>query len=567
MFDNPILLAVPLVSLVTGYLGGKRVLGVLTGVLGFALAYVTTYMTLPTLALDFYDLPTLFLLASLPGILASVLRLFLNENHMGEDIRPNPLPSVAVFVLSVLFLGGQGYSTLGFRNPDAYRNIIEVTERPLDHTVELIDQTHARVIDQDLAKRRALELLGTEVGLGSSYDVGTPTVQQVNGRQVWVAPLEPAGFWVWWSGKPSPGYVVVSTTNYTDASIHLDRPIKLGNGMWLGDNIERYAYRLAPTRGQTEPSFEIDETGHPYWVISLYTHTIGAAGPKVDGVMVVDAATGGARTYAMNEIPAWVDRVQPEWVSELQVKEWGDYVHGWFNFGKIDIVHPTSGMSLVTLKDGRSAWFTGVVNARSQSQNASATNGFMLVDAREGKATFYKAQGVSEEAAQAALEGTVQEKRYRATTPIAYLVHGSLTYVATLKDASGNPRLVGMVSAIDRSVAATGETLDDVTRLYASRLRRASARVTNLGPDAAPQAVGGTLVRSGAFVLDGHGYQYIRLSVDGEDKDFTVDMGVAPLRVVVLARPGDRVDLKVAESTDGVTEVREAKVTPVEAKP
>ena len=338
MFDNPILLAVPLVSLVTGYFGGKRVLGVLTGVLGFALAYVTTYMTLPTLALDFYDLPTLFLFASLPGILASVLRLFLNENHMGEDIRPNPFPAFAVLGLSVLFLAGQFYSTLGFRNPDAYRKIIEVTERPLDHTVELIDQTHARVIDQDLAKRRALELLGTEVGLGSSYDVGTPTVQQVNGRQVWVAPLEPAGFWVWQSGKPSPGYVVVSTTNYTDASIHLDRPIKYGNGMWFGDNIERLAYRLAPTRGQTDPSFEIDETGHPYWVVSLYTHTIGAGGPKVDGVMVVDAATGGARTYGMNEIPAWVDRVQPEWVSELQVQEWGDYVHGWWNFGKIDIV-------------------------------------------------------------------------------------------------------------------------------------------------------------------------------------------------------------------------------------
>ncbi len=214
----------------------------------------------------------------------------------------------------------------------------------------------------------------------------------------------------------------------------------------------------------------------------------------------------------------------------------------------------------MTLANGRSAWFTGIVNARSQSSNSDAINGFALVDARTGKANVYYEQGISAAAAGRVIEGAVQDTRYTAATPVAYNVHGALTYVTTLKDAAGNPRLVGMVSALDRSVVATGSNLEDVTRLYGTRLRGSSQRTTKLEAETQVQAVSGVLLRSGGYTSNGQAFHLVRLDVGGEQRDYTVDLSAPGLRNIVLARSGDRVNLSVYVSKDGTQEVREVAV-------
>ena len=41
------------------------------------------------------------------------------------------------------------------------------------------------------------------------------------------------------------------------------------------------------------PAFEIDETGHPYWVCPRITKTIGLfGGTDITGAVLVDAVTG-----------------------------------------------------------------------------------------------------------------------------------------------------------------------------------------------------------------------------------------------------------------------------------
>jgi hypothetical protein len=534
--------------------------------LGYAIAIVfatviglTTYNVMPALSYGFYELPVILLFI---GAVGGVCRLVSQQASDDETRVGGSLPWKVASLGAVAWILALFVASLGMLRSDTYRGIIEVTEKPLDASVEIIDQTHARLVDQSLAHRRALELLGVEKGLGSSYSVGPPTVQLVAGKQVWVAPLEPARLWVWLTNEATPGYVVVSATNYSDARIVLDHPMRFTKNAWFGNNVERRAWNYAPTVGQAEPSFEIDDAGKPFWIVPTYANTAGGAGAKVTGTVIVDATTGAMETFGVDKQPAWVDRIQPEWISAEQLELWGDYVHGYWNFGLNDVVHPTSGLSLVNLRDGRSAWFTGIVNARSQSQNSAATNGFALVDTRTGKATFYQQQGVSEEAAQMAMQGAVQEKRYHATHPIAYLVHGALTYVGTLKDDAGNPRLIAMVSALDRSIVATGESLEDVTRVYATRLRTASVRVTSLGAEAKPEDVSGLLVRSGAYVLDGRSYQIVRLDVEGQTRDFSVDLGVAAYREIVLAIPGDRVELKVLAGAEGLDEIRGLNVVP-----
>lgn len=531
-------------------------------ILGFAAAAffgIVVWTEMPPLAPSFYTLPATILLIGVVALASKLAHGLLSEDfdHVtdGKGRFAIGLSFAALTWILALWIG-----SLGVLRSDTYRGIIEVAEKPLDANVEIIDQTHARLVDQELANRRALELLGVEKGLGSAYSIGTPTVQMVAGRQVWVAPLEPARFWSWLTNEGTPGYVVVSATNYSDARIVLTHKMHYTKRSWFWNNVERRAWNHAPTVAQTDASFEIDDEGKPYWVISTYDHVAGGAGPKVTGVMVVDAATGGIARHSLDGMPAWIDRSQPEWITEDQLQLWGDYVKGWWNFALDDVVHPTSGMSLVNLRDGRSAWFTGIVNARSQSQNSAATNGFALVDTRTGKATVYYKQGVSEEAAKLAIEGAVQEKRYGSTHPIAYLVHGTLTYVSTLKDNAGNPRLVGMVSALDRSVVAVGASLDDVTRAYAARLNASGARATSLGAEAVPETVAGTLVRTGGYVLDGRSYQMVRIDVGGGTRDLAIDLGIASLRQIVLARPGDRVEVKVSAGLDGIDDIRELRL-------
>ena len=520
-----------------------------------AILGISVWMWMPTLAPGFYGLPYVVTLIGLAGVVMGTIA------HMIDMERIDMRPAITLCIVGLVWVLGLWIASWGMLRADAYRAIAEVTEKPLDADVEIIDQTHARLVDQKLAERRALELLGVEKGLGSSYSIGTPTVQMVAGKQVWVAPLEPAGFWVWLTERGAPGYVVVSATNYSDAKIVLDHPLRYTRNSWFGDNVERRAWNHAPASAQTDPSFELDDAGKPYWVVTTYAHVAGGDGPKVTGALIMDATNGKIQDASVGEQPAWVDRIQPEWITAERLELWGDYVHGWTNFSLQDVVHPTPGMSLVNLRDGRSAWFTGIVNARSQSQNSAATNGFALVDTRSGKATIYYKQGVSEAAAAAALEGAVQDKRYSATLPIAYNVHGSLAYVSTLKDFSGNPKLVGMVSALDRSVVATGQTLQDVTRLYVDHLRMASDRLTTLGAEAAPVTVEGTIVRSGPLTVEGKGYQKVLVDVGGERRQYDIDMAVPAFRAIAMAIPGDRVTLKVlAGAADGVDEVRDLHV-------
>jgi len=156
----------------------------------------------------------------------------------------------------------------------------------------------------------------------------------------------------------------------------------------------------------------------------------------------------------------------------------------------------------------------------------------------------------------------VQQTRYTANFPIAYLVHGSLTYVSVLKDAAGNSRMVGMVSALDRSVVAVGDNLEHVTRVYLSALRGSSVRTAALAPEAAPRTVSGTLVRSGSYVLEGRSFVLVRLQVGEATRDYTVDIGPASLRQIVLAQPGDGVELQVLASDAGGDEIRAVTVTP-----
>ncbi|MEG1050155.1 MAG: hypothetical protein RSE24_06400, partial [Oscillospiraceae bacterium] len=68
-----------------------------------------------------------------------------------------------------------------------------------------------------LAAKIAEKKLGEKPSLGSQVVLGTPTVQTVDGKLVWVVPLQHSGFFKWITNlQGTPGYIVVSATNPQD---------------------------------------------------------------------------------------------------------------------------------------------------------------------------------------------------------------------------------------------------------------------------------------------------------------------------------------------------------------
>jgi hypothetical protein len=214
--------------------------------------------------------------------------------------------------------------------------------------------------------------------------------------------------------------------------------------------------------GLTDYTFEIDDEGTPYWVVTLYTHEVGFSGMNAYGVAVVNAETGDIQKYTPENAPAWIDRIQPMEMVEEQLQYWGEYIHGYWNFSNLDKKTTTRGISLVYGKDDQSYWYTGLTSVGQEE----GTIGFVLVNTRTKETTRYKQVGATEEAARRSAMGKVQEKKYIGSFPILYNINNVPTYVLSLKDQAGLIKMVAMVSVRDHSIVGVGETLEEALRSY-----------------------------------------------------------------------------------------------------
>ena len=110
------------------------------------------------------------------------------------------------------------------------------------------------------------------------------------------------------------------------------------------------------TTGLTDYTFEIDDKGKPFWVVTKFEKKIGFSGNDAVGVVVVDAQTGEFREYSIANTPKWVDRIQPIDFVEEQLNDWGDYVHGYWNFANDEKNKITEGVTFGDVQNNKSYW-------------------------------------------------------------------------------------------------------------------------------------------------------------------------------------------------------------------
>ena len=431
----------------------------------------------------------------------------------------------------------------------AYRDQLGEPEiKKFDNEVQAIDVAQIPIVDENLALQLAQKKLGERPALGSQVALYSATIQMVDGELVWVVPLYHSGFFKWLTNlSGTPGYIVVSATNTNDVRYVEGYKIKYHPGSYLLFDITRKV-RFGPglMTGITDYSFELDDEGQPYWAISTYKNSRGFSLPEADGIILLNATTGQMDRYGMDEVPEWVDRVQPEDFVLAQIANRGNYVHGIFNFANKDKYRPSEGHNIV-YNNGRCYLFTGLTSVGADD----SAIGFMMVEMVSKVLILLEMSGATEEAAQRSAEGRVQDLKYRATFPIILNIDSQPTYFMTLKDNIGLIKQYDCDSVTNYSTVGSGESVSAAMRDYENKLR--SDGVTTIGKlGGVVEQLEGTILRISGEYSGGNTVYKFLLS---EKPDILFIAESTAGAELALTQPNDKIQVEYSLSSDGTAEV------------
>jgi len=308
------------------------------------------------------------------------------------------------------------------------------------------------------------------------------------------------------------GYVMVNACNERDVKLVQEINgkkvfIKYQSEAFFFDNLERYIYFHGYFNvGLTDYSFEIDDAGTPYWVVTKFKKTIGFSGEDASGVLIVNAQTGKIKEYSIADTPKWVDRIQPGEFVETQLNDWGNYIKGFWNFSNENKLKITEPVSMVYGDDNNAYWYTGLTSVGSDE----STVGFALVNTRTKKAFWYKQSGATENAAQNSAKGKVQEKGYYTSLPIPYNINNIPTYVMTLKDNGGLVKMYAMVAIEDYTIVGVGNTLRESLMAYKNAFNQSGNKL-NTKSKTVKNIVKSVITRINGDVKNGNTYYYFTL--------------------------------------------------------
>lgn len=486
------------------------------------IGFILFYIYLPVINYGFTGIAVMLIVLIILGMILFTKFKMLPNNKLSIVSAPHKIFFVALLVLVVYATLLPLLTSLPMFRSEAFRNVIGTVKNgdKISNHIAPISLDKIRVVDERLAMLLGEKIIGSQPALGSQVEVGEFTIQKVNDGLYWVAPLLHTGFFKWFNNSQgTPGYVMVSATNERDVKLVQQsggKPImiKYQPAAFFGSRIDRHVYFNGyATVGLEDFNFEIDDAGKPFWVVTKYKKTVGFSGDDATGVLTVDAQTGKITEYSIANTPLWVDRIQPIHFIEQQLHDWGDYVHGYWNFANENKLQITEGMTLVYGQNHKSYWYTGLSSVGKEE----STVGFVLVDTRTKEATYYKQSGATEYAAQRSAEGKVQEKGYSASLPIPYMINNIPTYVMTLKDSGGLVKMFAMVSISDYTIVGVGNTMRETLMSYKNVYNMADNRI-NPESITAKKTLKSIVTRISIDVKNGNSFYYF--TVKDYDKIF-----------------------------------------------
>lgn len=446
-------------------------------------------------------------------------------------------------------------------NASRFQKMLTVTESKFSQDIAEIPFSQIPVVDKETAQRLGSRKIGEVVELVSQFDV-SDLYTQINYRQTptRVSPLQYAGFLKWFANRREgiPYYVQIDMATQTTDLVKLDEGMKYSPSEYFSRDLMRHVRFRYPTKMFHEVSFEIDDDGHPYWILSCYDYTIGFLGGRdITGIVTVDAVTGNTDYYDVTDVPQWVDRVFSADLVLEQAGYWGKYQNGYWNsiISQKGVVETSRGYNYLANNDA--VWlFTGITSVVSDKSNI----GFILVNMRTKESRLYSINGAEEYSAMESAEGKIQEKGYVATFPILINLANQPTYFISLKDDAGLVKAYSFVSVANYQIVGVGDTLQQAQSEY---IRLLNADVES--PVSESTEISGKIARINTAVRDGNSVYYLRL--EGTDQIFTASIMVSDLLPTLEAGDTVRIAFTAGQTTTAVKSITLLGTSPAASLP
>ena len=284
--------------------------------------------------------------------------------------------------------------------------------------------------------------------------------------------LEYADFFKWINNRDAgvPGYIYVDPVNSDAKFIYFDESIKYVQSAYFNDNLQRKLRFEYPTKIFDNCSFEIDDEGNPFYIVSCMKPRVGMFGAyDVNEVIIFNPIDGSSELCELSKVPEWVDNVFTGTQASQKYDWYGTLKNGYWNsvVGNKDCKVTTDDYGYIVIEDD--VWFfTGVTSVTSDESNI----GFIISNARTGEYKFYPVIGAEEYSAMDSAQGEVQEKGYIASFPSLINVSGEATYIMVLKDNSGLVKLYALVNVENYAIVATGSTQAEAKEAYLKKLKQ-----------------------------------------------------------------------------------------------
>ena len=437
-------------------------------------------------------------------------------------------------------------------NAGRYRDQIQITSsNEFNAQFDAIELEKIPLVDQNTAQQLGDKQIGRVQGLGSQFDINDEYILINQKDNVYrVSPLEYQDSIKWFQNREKgiPGYVRVNVTDASDVKlIELSEGIKYAPSAFLSEDLMRHVRFKYRTEIFDATSFEIDDEDNPFYVISVIEPEIGwFGGWDTSSVITVDAVNGDMQKYAIEEMPAWVDRAQSARIAWYQIDNWGYYVNGWINtlFGQKDMIQTTDGFNYVSI-DGQTHIFSGLTSVGADRSIV----GFALINLRTKEASYIQIGGADELSAMNSATGQVQHLNYESTFPVLLNVDGFPTYFMALKDYEGLVKLYAMVSVQDYALVGVGASVEEARLTYLNQLKE-GGQIVDLPIDAF--SAEGIVLDIKEVVLDGTSVYYLML--EGQSGLFIVSSKTSV--EASFTKIGDNVALSYQKRSDLVYDVQ-----------
>ncbi len=532
--------------------GWKRT--VLNIILTLVFGAIYYYFALPAFNLHAAELYTfaIVLLAVFIGLtlLSSGLTAILSDpREAANAAKANcKIPLVLIGLILVVAIIGSLTGAVIFR-AGAYSELLVPQTGDFASEVEQISYDQIPMLDKDSANVLATRKLGELSDLVSQFEVDAESVQiNFQNQPVRVTYLNYGDFFKWWNNRDEgiPAYLVTDMVTQEVSVVRLDEGMHYSPSELFNHNLMRHLRFQYPTKMFTDINFEIDEDGHPWWVASVSTRTIGLfGGEDIIGAVLCDAVTGETIYHEIADVPSWCDRVFEADLLIAQYDYYGQYHNGFWNsmFGQTDCTVTTDGYNYIAQSDD--VWlYTGITSVGGDQGNI----GFILVNQRTKEARYYSCAGAEEYSAMDSAEGAVQQYNYTATFPLLLNIGGQPTYFIALKDYSQLVKQYAMVNVQQYQIVATGSSVADCEQNYLTLLQ--ANNITTDDVEFVPSGtyeVTGTIAEIRSAVLDGTTYYYFRL--DGEAVFYRVS--ASECETAVILNVGDEVTITAPDTSGG----------------